>query len=567
MKRVVLVGNPNAGKTTLYNSLTGKTEKVGNWHGVTVQKTESEFTYKSQKITLIDLPGLYTLKGSSAEEKEAERFLNEKNYDLIILILETKKFEKAVDLLNELKALDKPIIVFFNLYGDFLRNKGKIDEEKAVTELGLYCVFGEAVGGRAIKKLKDKILEKNLKPKVGAQEISFFIPEEYKPTVQNLFFNGWFAVPFFMLVMTFIFWFSFGKNSPTGLISEGISRLIGDKLSTFSHDLLKKVCSPFLVGLISDGIIRGISSVLEFMPQVLALSFCLDFLDQSGYVSMLSAVLDDMLGKVGLSGRATYTLLSGFGCTAISGITANGIYDVGVKKRTLISLPFISCSAKTPVYFYLVSSAFGKFSFLIITSIYFLSIITSFITSFLLLKFKIKIKPENYVEEIASMRFPSFRTLLKSLQKTALSFIIKLSSVIFLVSASIWILKSLTIDFKFIDDGRIENSILSYIGKGVSFIFYPIGIKDWRYSVALLSGIFAKEGIASTLSILFPSGLTINLAQRFALVIFVFAYTPCLSALASLKSQLGFVKTLKLAVYQLIVGLLASYATYFLLNL
>ena len=567
MKRVVLVGNPNAGKTTLYNSLTGKKEKVGNWHGVTVQQTESEFTYKNQKITLVDLPGLYTLKGSSAEEKEAERFLNEKNYDLIILILETKKFEKTLYLLYELKCLNKPIIVFFNLYADFLRKKGKIDEDKASEELGLPCIFGEAVGGVSIKKLKDKILENNLKPKVSKKEISFFTPEEYKSTFQKLFFNGWFAVPFFILIMTFIFWFSFGKNSPTGFISEGISRLVGDKLSTMLHWALIKVCSPFIAGLISDGIIRGISSVLEFMPQVLALSFCLDFLDQSGYVSILSATLDDMLGKVGLSGRATYTLLSGFGCTAISGITANGIYDVGVKKRTLISLPFISCSAKTPVYFYLVSSAFGKYSFLIITSIYFLSIIASFTTSFLLLKFKIKSKPENYVEEIPSMRLPNFRTLLKSLQKTALSFIIKLSSIIFLVSASIWILKSITIDFKFIENGQIENSILSFLGKGIAFIFYPLGIKDWRYSVAFLSGIFAKEGIASTLSILFPTGLTINLAQRFALVIFVFAYTPCLSALASLKGQLGFVKTLKLAVYQLIVGLLASYATYFLFNL
>ena len=281
-------------------------------------------------------------------------------------------------------------------------------------------------------------------------------------------------------------------------------------------------------------------------------------------MSGFSAVADDTLGKFGLSGRALYTLFGGFGCTAIAVNSANGIEDKGVRLRTVLSLPFISCSAKTPVYLFFASCVFKSNSLVVIFFILILSVIFSFLNSLLLKGIVVKAKTENFISEVAELKRPKGKTLLKSLQKTAIQFIIKLMGVVLIVSGFLWILQNVSTDFTFLNGENIEKSLLSAIGKPISVIFRPIGITDWRYSVAITSGVFAKEGIVSTLSLLFPSGISLSYLQTVSLTVFCYAYTPCVLALSSISKNTNSKIAIFCAVYQLICALLLCYAVYFI---
>lgn len=563
----MIVGLPNAGKTTLFNSLTGSNEKVGNWHGVTVKEKWVTTNLKGRKVTFFDLPGLYTLMGSSAEERCAEQILNAKNYDLIILTVDAKRLKRSLKLLEELKSLGKPIIVFINLYADFLEKGGKINEQKAEAFLGATAVFGDAIDKVSVDKLINKILQGVHVAKKGSNIEGFYTPQKNKVKLRRFLFGKFTAFPVFFAITVFTLWLCFGQKSPITAISNIIEWSISTKIAPTLRGVFSLILSPFLVGLLIDGILVGITSVLVFLPQVCSLGFCIDFLDQSGYLSGFSAVADDILGKFGLSGRAVYTLFGGFGCTAIAVNSANGIENRGVRLRTVLSLPFISCSAKTPVYLFFASSIFKEKAFFVICAVWILSILLSLLNSLLLKNTIVKQKTENFVAEIAELKFPSIKNLLKSLQKTAIQFIIKLASIVLIVSAFLWILQNLSTSFTFLNGSNVENSLLAFLGKPFRWLFYPIGITDWRYSVAVLSGVFAKEGVASTLAMLFPSGIGLSVIQGVSLTVFCYAYTPCLTALASYAKNIGVRFAVFCAVYQLIGALLLSYFAYFSLGL
>lgn len=562
--KIALIGNPNAGKTTLFNSLTGANNKVGNWHGVTTFAQSAEFKIDNNYYSIVDLPGIYSLCGSLAEEKVAEDFLKSKNYDIIVVVIDAKRLLKSIKLIEQLKQFNKPIVAFINLYVDFLRKGGKIDLKKAKQSLGVEIIVGEAVGGQGVSILKQKLLNGIGLPIKSKCENNFFSPQRFNYKLSSFLFGKHTAVPVFLIITVFISWFSFGRFSPVNLLSGAISRLFDENVTPFFKSVVGKLCSPFITGLTCDGVLSGISSVLVFLPQVCAMALGIDFLDQSGYLSGFSAVADDILGKFGLSGKALYTLFGGFGCTAIALSSADGIDDKGVKMRTVLSLPFISCSAKTPVYLYFASAIFKVNSFLVILSVWILSVVLSLIHSFLLKNTIIKSKTKNFIAEIADLRIPNFKTLLKSLQKTAIQFIIKLAGIVLILSSTLWILKNVSTDFKFLNGEGIEYSLLALIGKPLRFLFYPIGITDWRFSVAMLSGVFAKEGVASTLAVLFVEGVNLTFGQGLALTFFCYAYTPCVTALCMIKQKIGLKFTVICAVYQLIVGLFACYGIYYL---
>lgn len=572
MLKIGLAGSPNVGKTSLFNMLTGKTEKVGNWHGVTVKEKGEKVKIGEKEVEIYDLPGLYTLKGSEGEQKTANKFLTSKKLDLIILMLETRKIPQSIDLIKEIKSLKVPTVIFCNFYKEFVKAGGKINCENFQSLIGERVIFGDVFDKNSVDKIRQilldftngKLLSSSLNCDFKIQDLLKFFSPPRVNRASKIFFSKGTAIPIFALIMLSVFWFCFGKFSPITLLSGAISRLLGENAVEIAHRLFSRFSSPFVVGLICHGIIGGAFSVLSFLPQICALSLCMDVLDQSGYISRFSAVVDDFLSKFGLSGRATYSLASGFGCTAVALNTVDGIDDRGVKLRACLSLPFISCSAKTPVYIYLAKGLFGDNCFFVISGVYFLSVVLSLINSLMLKKSVIKRPPPNYISEIANMRIPAIKPLLKSLQKTAIGFIIKIGTVILLTSAFVWILKSTSIDFEFLEENQIERSVLAFLGKKISFVFYPIGLTDWRFSVAMLSGVFAKEGIASTLAVLFPNGIFISFSQKLALIVFCYAYTPCVTALAVLSKKVGVKWTVFCAIYQLIAGLLLSYLTFWL---
>ena len=341
-KHVLIVGNPNAGKTTLYNALTGRNERVGNWHGVTVESSSAENTINGVEFIFTDVPGIYSLKEYAAEEANAAKTIFGGKFDAIIVVTEADKLKRGLKLVRELRSFHAPILLFINLYGSFSRRGGRLSEKELEKSVGAKVICGEAVNRKDIEKIR-RFLTGNLSVLPADNRDFGYIQAKPKLSkLENLLVGKFTALPIFAAIMLFCFWLAFGESSPVSLISEAISRLFNDFIGNRIYIALYKK-NLFLARLISEGIVGGLSSVAEFIPQIMTVSFCLDFLDQSGYISRLSAYADGVLRKFSLSGRSVYTLSSGYGCTAVSAITAKGIDDERVKLRAVLSLPFVSC--------------------------------------------------------------------------------------------------------------------------------------------------------------------------------------------------------------------------------
>lgn len=510
-RKVVLVGNPNAGKTTLFNALTGRNEKVGNWHGVTVESVSATARLKNETAEIIDVPGIYSLKNHDAEENAAAETLKEGGYSLIVVVVEAEKLKRGLRLIRELKAFGAPIVAFINLYADFLKRGGELNSEEFGKSAGVEVICGEAINERDVRKLKEIIFGENPILKPTNEPFGFIPPKKRRKALEKIVTGKFTALPVFVLVMLFCFWFAFGSLSPIAAISGAISRLLNDFIAQRVYDSLISR-NRFLARLLSEGVIGGLSGVAEFIPQICALSFCLDFLDQSGYLSRISAVTDGALKFFSLSGKSVYSLSCGFGCTAVSAVTANGIGDKNVRLRAVLSMPFISCSARTPVYLYVAKAAFEKNAFLVICGVYLLSLAAPLVHSLLLSKTAVKGKPEPLIEEIADLKIPMLRPLLKSLLKTFKEFIIRLSTVVFCVSLAVWLGANVSPSVELLPQSEIDRSILARLGSVFEFAFKPMGF-DWRTPAALLSGIFAKESVVSSFSLLYPGGCNSRLTK------------------------------------------------------
>ena len=562
--RIVLAGNPNAGKSTLFNALTGENRRVGNWHGVTVDEGEGDFYLGDKKVSIVDLPGLYTLRGSENEESVAEKYLLKKDYDIIVAVTEAKTVKRAARLVKELKACERPIIVFVNFVKEFEKRGGKIDADKLSRSLGVAVFAGEATDKGDIEKFRNRLLTVESPRKGDGNETYVIYP---KTNAEGIKYNPIFGCFCFSVAVFITFYLAFGRYSPATLIGRFFTDYLGVKLTNVLITALSGRVSPFISGLVIEGVVGGTFSVLEFLPQIAVLSLCRDILDACGFLSYAQAFCDGVLSKAGSGGRAIYTLMSGYGCSALAAESSASIGDNGIKKRTVLSLPFVSCSARTPVYSFIAVKVFKGYAFLILAIIYLLSAALPLLYSFILYKTAIKDKPRPIATEIANFRKPKISSLLKSLQKTLSSFIIKLGSVVLLVSVAFFVLRSVSPDLRFVAADEADESILAYIGKAFSFLLYPSGIKDWRFSAALISGIFAKESVASTLFLLFPQGINLTAAQGASLVAFTYLYTPCITALFAMKKAVGLKKTALSAALQLLYAVTLSHFVFLISSL
>ena len=536
-EKIVLIGNPNAGKTTLFNALTGRNEKIGNWHGVTVESVSGTTRFNGEESEIIDVPGIYSLKNRAAEENAAADIIKKRDYDKIVVVTDASKLGRGIRLIKELRSLKVPIIAFINLYGDFLRRGGKLDKKKLAENIGAEVICGEAVEKTDVEKLKEKIFEKQTFKRGTDCDFGYISPKKKSEKLEKIVTGRFTALPVFAAVMIFCFWLSFGEKSPVSAISGAISRLLNDFIGKYIYAALSDR-NIFLARLITEGIIGGLSAVAEFIPQIAVLSLCTDFLDQSGYLSRISAVTDGVLRTFSLSGKSLYSLFCGFGCTAVSASLSKGIDDEKVKLRAVLSMPFITCSAKTPLYFFVAKAAFKNYAFLVIAAVYFLSLILPLVHSLILSKTAVKGRAKPLIEEIAPLTFPKISTLSKPLLKTMKEFIIKLSTVVFTVTLAMWLAVSVSPSLRLLTQSEADKSILAGIGNVFVFAFKKAGF-DWRMPSALLTGIFAKESVVSSFSLLFPEGLNLSVCQGLFLTAFCYLYTPCLTALSAMKKSIG----------------------------
>lgn len=571
MYNVALLGSPNAGKTTIFNALTGQHAKTGNWHGVTVEERSAKI--KNSDITLFDLPGIYTLNAFSPEEKVSENYVDKNPDSLFLSVVPAVDFLRGIKTTINLLAKGRKTALVLTFFDEFIKQGGKINLNKIKDILKIPVIAINGNNKKDVKKLEkftkiavNNTYEHTLDVKNLTESLlsSIYTAPIFKQNfLDKLLLNKYLCTISFFCVTALVFYLTFGENSLGGIFQNLIS--VGMRYFTiFVGDILYSVGASIpVVKFVTDGLLGGVLGVLSFVPQLMILYLFLCFLEESGFMARIAFMFDDIFQKIGLNGRAVFSIFMGFGCTAIAELSTKSLDNKSLQKKTALALPFVSCSAKLPVYLVIINAFFAKSKVIVLFGIYLFGLVLAGITALILDKFVYKSK-QTFIMELPPLRIVSVKKLSKTLLYYLKQFIIKVGSTIAVVITALWFLKSFSLSLVFIGDD-IGASILGEFGKWLKYLFYPMGVTDWRISVSVLSGLFAKEAIVGTLELLCGSDASSLLtpAQAFAFLIFCMAYTPCLSALATLKKQVGLKLALICGVGTFIFALILGYVTYF----
>lgn len=543
--RVVIAGNPNAGKTTLFNALTKSNLKTGNWHGVTTfaqQKRMGEYVF-------VDVPGTYSLSAFSMEETGAIDEI--KRADIIINVIDATTLENSLNLTREILGYNKRVIIYLSKRDLLEKRGGRLDDK------GLCALLGVPVYRGKVKGLLEEI--KNYSPCSKSTNAKlkdcYFAGDDKLKKVEQLFYSPLFASVFFVFALAFTFFITFHPAM--------LGAVLKDLFQTFLCDvvggaLLGAVEFLPLNSYVSEVIVGGVFGVLCFLPQLALLYSLLIILDESGVASALSFVTDGLFEKVNLSGRAIFSLVSGFGCTAVAIATTRGYTNKSAQRRTIAVLPFIPCGAKLPVFLTLLSSLFQN-PFPYVCIFYFSGVALTIATSFLLGGNK-----ESMLSEITPVCTPKIKTCLEKLFFYLKSFIIKLTTSIFLFCTASWLFSHFNFSFAWVG---LNDSALCAISKALSPLFLGMGVKDWRIVYATLTGFVAKENVAATIAQLMPDGTGLSLASTMSLCTFLSVGPACVSAFFASVREVGLKFSAKAFGLQLIFAFLSAYLIFFLVAL
>ena len=614
--KIVLVGNQNSGKTTLFNTLTGMNAKIGNWPGVTIEKKVG--IIKNTDYELVDLPGIYSLSPYSIEEEVSKRFILEEKPDVIINIIDSTSLERSLYLTTQLLELDCKIIVALNMV-DILEKKGFIINEKELERsLQTKVLKISALKGTGIDRLIIEIGEPNKKrnlsfydvqteQKIKQKESELQIPnkrfvaikqleedsefeeiiaterydfienikknviiknvsksqENMSDKLDKVFLNKWLAFPIFVGIMFCVYYLSVGVvgRFTVDFISQAIQYL-----SQNVRVLLENLnVSEWINSLIVDGIIAGVGSVLGFIPQLIILFICISVLETTGYMSRIALLLDKIFRKIGLSGKSLIPFIIGSGCSVPGIMGTRIIENSNEREMTTILTPFIPCSAKLPVIAMFSGYFFDKYSGLVSASLYFLAITIIILSAMVMKKWIYKNNNSTYISELPEYKLPSAKYVFKDVFDKTISFIKRAGSVILMCSIIIWFL--LSFSFKFEYGVNVENSILSWIGRAISWIFYPmLGVNSWGATVSTIQGLVAKEQVISSMTVIaglseeasgqiFKTGIFsfFTPASAYAFMVFNLFSAPCFGAIGALEKELGtFEKMLKVVIFQIV---------------
>ena len=662
MHVIALAGNQNSGKTTLYNNLTGSNQHVGNFPGVTIEKKEGQLK-KYKDISLVDLPGIYSLSPYTMGEVVTRDFLLKENPDLILNIVDATNIERNLYLTLQLMDLSIPIVIALNMMDEVTASGNSIDVKKLSCHLGVPVVPISASKGEGISELIDVVI-KTVKEKSSPKKLDFCVGEVHKaihsishlideqaeaagypvrfaatklvegdePTIKSLkitenqlhiiehvvkdmeaalqtdreaaladmrycyieqicsetvvkkqetkeqqrsekidevLTHKYFGIPIFFGIMFFIFWMTFNViGAPLqGLLEE----LIGAITEITSNAMIAFDVSDWLHSLVIDGIFAGVGSVLSFLPLIVILFFFLSLLEDSGYMARVAFLMDKLLRKIGLSGRSFVPMLIGFGCSVPAIMATRTLASERDRKMTIVLTPFMSCSAKLPIYGMITVAFFPDNAAIVMIGLYIMGIIAAVISGLLLKNTIFKGEPVPFVMELPAYRIPSRRSVLIHMWEKGKDFIQRAFTVIFLGTIIIWFLQSFNWSFDMVEDS--SNSILAYLGSLIAPIFIPLGFNDWRASTALITGLTAKEAVVSTLSVLTGAVTDSQLSEvmftmfsplsAFAFLTFVLLYMPCIAAFAATKRELGSLKYAALAaLYQTVTAFIAGMLVY-----
>lgn len=602
--RFLLVGNPNCGKSTLFNKITGQQRPVGNLSGVTVEQYEGRAgkNVAGHSVLLCDLPGMYSAVPIGAEEKVAADALTEDRFDAILNIVDGTNLERQLYLTLQLCALGRPIAVGVNM-ADMMEKSGiAIDYGKLGELLGNIPVVPiSAKNGDGVECLMEKTARTAIRaretggvphpPKGAAGENPYQRIEQIlaavtlkKPEASGgkILKNGFAADRVFLaplggllamgVILSVVFFLTFGP--PGEFCGAALEKLL-NMISSAVNQWMTAVSAPaWAESLVSDGMLAGVFGVLGFLPQLAILYTAIAVLEDSGVMARFSFLADPFLKKLGVSGKAAIPFLMGFGCT-VPALTATRILDTNRERFTAqCMLPFLACSARIPIYFYICERFFPAFSLPVSVLLYVPGVAVAILAGVILNRAARGKVRENeqppFVLELPCYRMPSVKSVSVKVWVRIKHFLTKAATVILLLSMLLWFLQSFSPSLRYLD-GAFEKSILAAIGRLIAPVFKPVGFGCAEAAVSLLSGIAAKEAVVSSLSVFESSGFLIGSALTKAgaasFLCFTAMYTPCIAAVSSLKEEMGNMKrTAALLAVQFLVAYAVSGAVYLVLN-
>ena len=633
-----LVGNQNCGKTTLFNALTGSNQHVGNFPGVTVDQKMGEVKGE-RNCTVVDLPGIYSLRPYTQEEIVSRNFILNQKPDGIINIVDATNIERNLYLTLQLLELRIPTVVALNMMDEVRANGGTVDIKGLSKALGVPVVPIVAAKGEGVSELidqavtmaKNRVLpgvydfcndtspvhrcihavvhliqdhaeklgvssrfctakliegdpdmadmleldqnerellehcivqmetEADLDRNAALADMRYRFIEgvvektvvkchesrEHRRSVQmdKILTGKYTAIPVFLGIMLLIFYLTF--NVIGAALSDWLSLGIDAISSLVDRGLTAYGINPVVHSLVIDGIFAGVGSVLSFLPIIVTLFFFLSILEDTGYMARVAFVMDKLLRKIGLSGRSFVPMLIGFGCTVPAIMATRTVSSDRDRKMTILLTPYMSCSAKIPIYA-VFAAAFFKNSGLAMIGLYVTGMAVGILVALILKGTTFRGEPVPFVMELPNYRMPSAKSVALLLWEKARDFLERAFTVIFMATIIIWFLQTFDTRLNVVTDSA--SSLLALVGQLIAPLFAPLGFGDWRMVTALISGFTAKEAVVSTLAILLNTSMAelgsaltgvFTPVTAVSFLVFTLLYTPCVAAVATIRRELG----------------------------
>ncbi|OPY62336.1 MAG: Ferrous iron transport protein B [Pelotomaculum sp. PtaU1.Bin065] len=617
---VALAGNPNTGKSTIFNALTGARQHIGNWPGVTVEKKVGKVSKGGRQINIIDLPGTYSLNEYSLEEKIVNDYLLKEKPDLVINIVDASNIERNLYLTLQLLEKNVPTVVNLNMMDEAKIKGYEVNIETLGEYLGVPVISTVATSKKGISQLTDLLDAASEENSTGTgsrlwaeyleelarlkkshkdgdpegEEIiearyhyinkmldKALVKDEEKVTfserLDEIITNRVLGIPIFLGIMYLMFQLTFAWVGQP--VSDWLDGFVNGPLAETADGALAAAgVAEWLHSLVIDGIIGGVGSVIVFVPLIFTLFLLISILDGTGYMARVAFIMDQAMRRIGLSGKAFLPMLIGFGCSVPAVMGCRALDSEKDRRIAIMIAPFMSCGARLPVYALFAAIFFPGSESVVTLSLYLLGIFIAIIMALVFKNTLFKGAAEPFLMEMPPYRIPTLQTVLLQTWEKGKGFLVRAGTIIFSMSVIIWLLSS----YNFSGAAEeINESLLAAIGGIIAPIFALHGFGSWETGVAVLTGILAKEAVVSTLGVVYgvaelaeeaveaatqlqaSIGAVFTGLSAYAFLVFTLLYTPCMAVIGTFKKELGSWKwTLFSALYPFVVAWLISLLVY-----